>query len=135
MLESIDVRDGAHELGEILAVARGVIKRVEARIQGWLRKRYAARVCSACKDDFVPLDGGNLVIEKRHSATTEKRARRFRRIKDRGLDLGYDIPDRSIAARDRSTRVFPLPAMRPARTSWPPNQRDLVLTLRHAPDR
>src|SRR5206468_12527819 len=50
------------------------------------------------KDDFVPLNGGNLVIETRDGATTEKCTRRFRRIKDRSLDflLGCNPPHQAL---------------------------------------
>src|SRR5439155_22623963 len=64
-LESVHLRVGADEFREIFAVARGVIERVEARIHCCLGQRDATLVRSVCKDDFVALMGGILVVETR----------------------------------------------------------------------
>ena len=64
-----------------------MVKRVQTRIHCCLGQRDATRIRSVCENDFIPLNGGNLIIETRHRAAAEKRTRGFWRIKDRGLDF------------------------------------------------
>src|SRR5947207_15767125 len=75
-----------------------MVKRVQTRIHCCLGQRDATRVCSVCENDFIPLDGGNRVIETRHRPATEKRTCGLWRIKYRGLDF--------VLSRDATHQTF-----------------------------
>src|SRR5260370_22958284 len=72
-----DLRNRIHELGKILAVAGGMIERIQARIRCCFRQRNAERMRLVCENDFVPLNGVNLVVKACYGSTAKKPTRGF----------------------------------------------------------
>src|SRR5262245_59065443 len=79
---SIDLGNGTHELSKISAIVRGTIKGVKPRIHRRLGQSHSSGLRSIRKNDFVPLNRGNLVIETCNCTAAEKCARSFRGAKD-----------------------------------------------------
>src|SRR5947199_10653402 len=94
----INLQDSAQELGDIFAVAGGMIERIQARIHSGFRQCDAKRMRLVCENDFVPLNGGNLVVETCYGASAKKRSGCFRRIEDGCLDF--------LLVRDAARQAF-----------------------------
>src|SRR5258708_18504517 len=97
----IDGTDGADEFGKIFAVAGGVIESIETRVTERFGQSDTAGERAISKNKFIPLNRCDLVVETRNRTSAEKCAGRFRRRKDRGLDLFffYQSPERSLAGQ------------------------------------
>ena len=61
----IDGADCADVFGKVFAVARGLIERFETRIGESFRKADPARKRAVDKDELVPLDRRDLIVETR----------------------------------------------------------------------